>query len=341
MQTTEFNNLVDSHKANFSVKDLKEQVDLLIDNQEYKKLIQLCESGYKFNEPQTKELFLLLLKIEKSANYRTVFSDTNHTKALKEMMVYEKEFAKTACNYMASILINPHYIRQLSPRRSFFSNPLRGWSFPNSDTELSWTSTFLHTLKDEMATYVSSSILRNVKENVESNEFSDCSSYTKIQVRERVREIFNLSLEKHHQSNLDEIQKSKDFPSQVVKINRDNILNIDENLINTLPNETQQLISELKQLLLTFEVEKLNETEALEYHNLLGNQLPLTFENYFKISEKNRDRVIEGESANSILKDNITQLKELFTQIKSSQEERELAVELTNLKINKQYLKLK
>lgn len=344
MQTTEFNNLIESHKTSFSIEELRGQVDLLIDNQEYKKLTQLCETGYTFTEPQCKALFLLVLKIDTSASYRKNFSNLAYSQGLKAIMNYEKSFAKTACNYMANILIDQKYIKQLSPHRTFFSNPLRGWSMPNSDEELSWASGFLIELKDEMATYVPSNRLKQAKETVEQYDFKNVSSYQLSQMRSTTKEIFELSLEKHHKSNLDEMKKAKEEPkSEMLQIENtnNNVLKIDESKLLTLPTEIQKATKSLKELLLTFEVEKLSETESLEYHNLLANQLPMMFDNYFKISEKNRDRVIDGETANSILNDNITKLKELFTQIKTAQEERELAVELTNLKINKQYLKLK
>lgn len=339
MKMEQFNSLVKENAPVFSPSSITEQATFLIESQKFEALIELSSNGYKLNKQQTQILFLSLLKInKKEAEERHSFDPTTWAKCVKAIMVYDENFAKTTCEYMAQTLFNQKFIRTINPYKGVLTNSLRRWTMPNSTYELEWVQEFLATLKEEMAYYLPTSVLSDMIKASQDLKSDGYGSGNRIaNIRGYCQDIFNLSLEKNQKANLNMIQHKEQ------NVNDSWQAPIDANTkeLSSLPSEFKPLIDELMKTIASISQEKLNETEKLDFNNLRQTQLPEMVQNYLSISEKNRSRVVNEESANSILEDNLKQLNHLFLDIKNQQEERELAIELNNLKINKQYLKMK
>lgn len=328
------------------IAEIERQVDILIENQNYELLTSFVENGYELNIKQTKRFFLSLLVIEEDkVNVRQGFNHDAWANVIKEVGKYDKKFLNTTIHYMTNILKDTDYIQTLCPNR--YTNVLKTWTVPNTVPEMKWCSTFFRLFKNEISESSSVNDLEKMKKNLQNIQISRKEGNKELyhnlhsNLTGEIINILNQKMTNLHEATLEDVKSiygSKKVLSPSSE--HDEIVQVVQNN-NDFPNQSKQLLHEVYHLINGINKTLLDETQLLEFENLVNEKLPQMIKNYLDVQASLRDKVISNESANSILEDNLIKFKNLFSRMKETQNEVDLTHKLNNLRVHNQYLKSK
>lgn len=338
-----------SHIANESStqKQLIEQrVDLLIENQNFDFICETIKNGYELTEDQCKKLFFsAVVYSQNSVQLRINFNLDLWLDGIEKIKPHSEAFFNKCLHYM-SMLLKDYYDGPTALSPSYNPKLLKNWLWGSDIKEHMVCKKFVEKFYDEFLLFNSPSSIDEMKKDI-NKLYKKCESDEKLStsLTEFHKLLSNMLNEKMNDGIQNELflkeVKSVYAKAEKMTLQPQKVLALLTNQDDEITEYSQSELSKIHQLIKQINVANLDEIQRLEFNNLTQQQLPQIMENYQNIDKAYRDKIIQGESANSILEKSLEQLNLLLLSIKENETENQLAAKIGKLKINHEYLKAK
>jgi hypothetical protein len=331
-------------------KKIAYHVNLQIDNQSYDAILEYMKNGFKLNETQTIELFFSCYYLRPDKVSKRKCDTDKWINFIKNATQYDASFTLKMVKMMTEILSDHHNLIKFWPYAGGQYNLFRmqSYSLPANENESNWCYQFVSSFQKEILAYTSIDKLNVIRKNLPHLYLDDDSKL----IIKNLCQLLDSMTEK--ENNLKEKQILEDIKTIYHKTEiKDNEKmktsnNITNDTLNTMTTSLDQLPEELKvdmfnllKLISSINSNALNETQKLEFDNLVVEKLPLIIQSYLEVDINLRAKIVNHDSANNLFKENLSHISELLNSIKKELNENQLEKNLNKLKIHNKYLKSK